>query len=208
MLSMIGMGAGIGAALDTYHRFLQRSKRNKWIVFINDLLFWAVQALLTFYVLLLVNEAELRIYVFLALFCGFAAYQSLLKKLYMNILERTIRFTIQTYRVLAALFKAVIITPIVYLVQLLIALLWLIIRVLKAVLFWIYRLCIRILKVIWKVIYSLLRFIVVLVWKLLPSRVKLFIKKYAGLLKKVEKMKIVILKWYENIKKRLGGPRE
>ncbi len=40
-----------------------------------------------FYVLLLVNEAELRIYVFLALLCGFAAYQSMLKAIYMRLLN-------------------------------------------------------------------------------------------------------------------------
>ena len=44
--------------------FLKRQERKRWLVFIHDILFWIVQALFVFYVLLLVNEAELRIYVF------------------------------------------------------------------------------------------------------------------------------------------------
>ena len=76
--------------------FLKRQERKRWLVFIHDILFWIVQALFVFYVLLLVNEAELRIYVFLALLCGFAAYQSLLKALYMKLLNFLIYIFMQT----------------------------------------------------------------------------------------------------------------
>ncbi|WP_026693210.1 spore cortex biosynthesis protein YabQ [Peribacillus kribbensis] len=86
LLSIVGMGCYFGAALDTYNLFLKRSKRNGFIVFVNDLLFWVVQGLLTFYILFLVNEGELRFYLFLALLCGFSIYQALLKKLYMRML--------------------------------------------------------------------------------------------------------------------------
>ncbi|TXK91444.1 spore cortex biosynthesis protein YabQ, partial [Parageobacillus sp. SY1] len=34
MLAMIGMGSWLGAALDTYNRFLKRQDRAHWIVFI------------------------------------------------------------------------------------------------------------------------------------------------------------------------------
>ena len=69
MLAMIGMGSWLGAALDTYNRFLQRQDRTHWIVLINDILFWIVQGLIIFYVLLLVNEGELRFYIFLSILC-------------------------------------------------------------------------------------------------------------------------------------------
>lgn len=48
MLAMIGMGSWLGAALDTYNRFLQRQNRKHWVVFINDVLFWIVQGLIIF----------------------------------------------------------------------------------------------------------------------------------------------------------------
>ena len=78
-------GQFLGAALDTYNRFLKRSERKPWIVFIHDVLFWVIQGLLIFYVLFLVNEGEFRFYLFLALFCGFAAYQALFQKLYRKV---------------------------------------------------------------------------------------------------------------------------
>ena len=71
MLSMIGMGAWIGASLDTYQRFLKREERKRWLVFIHDILFWIVQALLLFYVFMHVNMAEIRIYIFLAILMWF-----------------------------------------------------------------------------------------------------------------------------------------
>ncbi|MFX3624196.1 MAG: spore cortex biosynthesis protein YabQ [Ectobacillus sp.] len=208
MLSMIGMGAWVGAALDTYQRFLNRPKRKRWIVFIYDLLFWAVQALFIFYVLLLVNEAELRFYVFIALLCGFAAYQSLLKKLYVNLLERMIRFTIQTYRFFMALLHNLIVKPIIYLVQLLIAIILFLLRILQAIGLGIYRIAIRILLIAWKIVFIPVRFIGILIWKLLPNRVKIFIRRYAGFLGKIKKLKVNMVKMWKNIKQRLGGPRK
>ena len=35
LLAMIGMGSCYGAALDTYNRFLKRTERKRWIVFIH-----------------------------------------------------------------------------------------------------------------------------------------------------------------------------
>lgn len=85
--------------------FLKRQERKRWLVFIHDILFWVVQALFVFYVLLLVNEAELRIYVFLALLCGFAAYQSLLKALYMRLLNFLIYIFVQNNTFLFELYS-------------------------------------------------------------------------------------------------------
>src|SRR5919205_1257688 len=77
MLSMIGMGSLFGAMFDTYQRFLNRPKQKRLIIF---------------YTLFLVNNGELRFYIFIALICGFAAYQSLFKGIYLRLLE----FLIQT----------------------------------------------------------------------------------------------------------------
>ena len=48
MLAMVSMGSGLGASLDTYRYFVNRSKSRPWFVFVNDVLFWMVQALLIF----------------------------------------------------------------------------------------------------------------------------------------------------------------
>ncbi|WP_170005984.1 spore cortex biosynthesis protein YabQ [Bacillus fonticola] len=112
MLTMIGMGGFFGASMDTYTRLFIRKKRPRWIVFLHDVLFWIFQGLLIFYVLFLVNEGEVRIYVFLALLCGFAAYQSLLKSIYLFTLERTIRLIVNAYRLGIRIGQTVIIRPV------------------------------------------------------------------------------------------------
>lgn len=113
MLAMVAMGSYFGAALDTYSRLFNRSKRNVIVRGINDILFWIVQALITFYILYLVNNGEIRFYIFLALLCGFAFYQSLLKNLYNRLLEWLIQLLVRTYRLGVKLFSNVIIKPVV-----------------------------------------------------------------------------------------------
>lgn len=121
LLAMIGMGSYFGIALDTYNRFLNRGERNKWIVFLNDLLFWIVQTLSIFYVLFVVNHGELRIYLFLAIVCGFAFYQSLLKKSYLRLLEKLIQIVVKTWKFLVRAFFKLIINPINFIVMMLVS---------------------------------------------------------------------------------------
>ncbi|PLT30847.1 spore cortex biosynthesis protein YabQ [Peribacillus deserti] len=123
LLSIIGMGCCFGAALDTYNVFLNRSKRSSWVVFINDFLFWIIQGLVTFYVLFLVNEGELRFYLFLALICGFSAYQALLKKLYLRLLKAWISLTRKIYTFMIRLFSLLFVKPLQWLVFALIGIL-------------------------------------------------------------------------------------
>ncbi|MCL6585040.1 MAG: spore cortex biosynthesis protein YabQ [Anoxybacillus sp.] len=118
MLAMIGMGGWLGIALDTYNRFLKRSKRSRFIVFFHDLLFWLLQALFIFYVLLLTNDGELRVYIFLALLCGYAAYQSLFRHIYVKLLETMIRCCIALYRFFLRTCYYVIVQPLRLLLQL------------------------------------------------------------------------------------------
>ncbi|MBS4198025.1 spore cortex biosynthesis protein YabQ [Lederbergia citri] len=116
MLSMIAMGSFFGASLDTYQRFLNRKNRKKLILFINDILFWIFHGLIAFYILYLVNYGELRFYLLLALLCGFAAYQALLKKFYLKVLEAVITFTKATIRFIHKLFTTLVYSPIKWLV--------------------------------------------------------------------------------------------
>ena len=112
MLAMIGMGVFFGAGLDTYNRFLKRSKRKSWLVFINDVLFWILQGLFIFFVLFRVNQGELRFYIFIALLCGFAAYQSLFKGIYLRWLEMLISFVISVFRFFVKIVYLLVYKPI------------------------------------------------------------------------------------------------
>lgn len=179
MLAMIGMGSFLGASLDTYRHFLNRQQLMKWVVFVNDLVFWIVQALLVFYVLLLVNEGVLRFYIFLAILCGFAAYQSLFRTFYLKTLFFCIRIVTMIYQFIKKAIQLFIFKPITIIVGLiatiiagLFAFLW---RVLKGTSQVIWKLC--------KILLSPLLWLMKQLWRRLPAPFRVKSKK---ILRKVE----------------------
>ncbi|OLS34136.1 spore cortex biosynthesis protein YabQ [Bacillus sp. MRMR6] len=173
MLSMIGMGSMFGVMLDTYQRFLNRPNRKSWIVFFNDLLFWTVQALLIFYILFLVNNGELRFYIFIALLCGFAAYQSLFKGFYLELLETLINTAISIYRFLRRTFLLLVYKPIIGLIGLVISIIVLIGKAIFTLVKFVYK----VLLVLLKGIIIPLEKIVLILWKLLPKGIKKNVEK-------------------------------
>ncbi|OCA91597.1 spore cortex biosynthesis protein YabQ [Pseudobacillus wudalianchiensis] len=112
LLSMIAMGIFFGALLDTYQRFLKRQTRPRVISFFTDILFWCVFGLLIFYCLYQVNFGEVRLYLFLALLCGYSAYQALFKGFYMRLLEQIILTIVNIFLFLKKCFYFLIILPI------------------------------------------------------------------------------------------------
>ncbi|MBV7509249.1 spore cortex biosynthesis protein YabQ [Bacillus sp. sid0103] len=185
LLSMIGMGTLFGAMFDTYQRFLNRPKRKQWIVFFNDLLFWVIQALVIFYTLFLVNNGELRFYIFLALICGFAAYQSLFKGIYLKLLEFVIKSIIAISLFIKKTFQLLIYKPIVGLIQLLI----IIIIAIGRGLFSLVKFISKVLLFIVKIILVPLQKILLIFWKLLPKSIKKYVEKLynrtAGIFKRI-----------------------
>ncbi|WP_332633192.1 spore cortex biosynthesis protein YabQ [Halalkalibacter flavus] len=173
MLSMAAMGVYIGAAIDTYGRFTRKRKKPSfnWIIACNDVLFWLVQALIVFYVLLQSNYGEIRFYIFLALVCGFSAYQALFRTFYQTLLERIIENVIKLYRITIKLFTILLINPVKYLLKLL------------------YSLCIMVLTTCLTVLLFLLR----LIWR--PIKwVLLLLYKWTGLHKQVKKVEPILRK--------------
>ncbi|WP_066368124.1 spore cortex biosynthesis protein YabQ [Neobacillus fumarioli] len=199
MISMIGMGSLFGAMFDTYQRFLQRPKRKQWIVFINDLLFWIIQAMLVFYTLFLVNSGEIRFYIFIALLCGFAAYQSLFKNIYLRVLELIIQTVITISRITKRTFLLLIYNPIVGLVQLMIIIVLSIGRGLLSLV----KFVSRILLFIVKAVFGIVKKILLIFWKLMPKGLKNSVEKLynktAGNFKKIGNY---ILKWRDRWKKK------
>ncbi len=202
LLAMIFMGGWLGASLDTYHRFLQRPRRKYFFVFINDILFWVVQGLLFFYTLLVVNEGELRFYVFIAILCGFAAYQSLIKTIYVRILEHIIQAIIHLYKFLLRTGELLIVRPIKMLIQLIIVILLGIFNVLLVF----GKILLKTCWIIIKICFTPIKWIGIIIWKLLPSivtkNVKKIFQKCAGFLKKVENIKPILIKWWKKIRKK------
>lgn len=192
MLAMAGMGAWLGASLDTYRLFVIRAKTARWLLFIHDILFWIVQGLLFFYVLLNVNEGELRIYIFLAVLLGIATYQSLCKRMYIKILKFTIHLAVSLYQFVKKLIQNVLFRPVVGLFKLVIGLAAFIsLYSYRVIAFFV--LCLyKIMKFLLYPLYFLLKQIL----KLLPEKWRLTFKRYfqkgAGFLKRSKKLIITI----------------
>jgi spore cortex biosynthesis protein YabQ len=201
MLSMIAMGSLFGVMFDTYQRFLNRPNRKSWIVFLNDLLFWVIQAMIIFYTLFLVNNGELRFYIFVALLCGFAAYQSLFKGIYLRLLEFIINTVIAIYKFMRRAFQLLIYKPVVGLIQLVIS----IIILLGRGLFSLVKFVLKILWVVLKVILVPIEKIVLLLWKLLPKTIKKSVEKLynktAGIFMEIKNYLLKLIKKWKKPKK-------
>jgi spore cortex biosynthesis protein YabQ len=189
MLAMFGVGSWVGAALDTYGRFLKRPARARWFVFVNDVAFWLVQGLIIFYTLLVVNEGELRLYVLLALLCGYAAYQSLLQSFYISFLELLISFVVKTYNFIAKLITVLIINPIRYIIQLLLVLL-----------LGLWKLMVFALTFFLKVIFTPIKWVGLVIWRLVPKKFKIFLYNTAGIFKKIKNFKTIGQKWWDKFR--------
>ncbi|MCA1066534.1 spore cortex biosynthesis protein YabQ [Rossellomorea sp. AcN35-11] len=187
MLSMIGMGALFGATLDTYSRFLNRSERKRWLVFINDIMFWILQALSIFYILFVVNYGEIRFYIFIALLCGFSGYQALIKPLYLDLLERLIIFFISLFNFGVKMVKNFIYSPIKWVIVLIITMVLSVGKGLVSVILFLF-------KVIWKVLQWAIKLVTAPIWwilkgiwnilpKHLTKRVEKLYNKMAGIYK-------------------------
>ncbi|MEE3955409.1 spore cortex biosynthesis protein YabQ [Peribacillus frigoritolerans] len=201
LLAMIGMGSGFGAALDTYSRFLNRSERKRWIVFIHDFLFWIIQGLLIFYVLFLVNEGEFRLYLFLALLCGFSAYQALFKGFYQRFLEFLIILVIKLARFIANSVHMLIFLPIKWVIVSILAIIIGIGKFVLTLLTWAGKILLFILNIFWKP----LKWILTYIWNLLPvfvtKNVGKFYNKGKGILLKIKNSIFRTLNGWKNKKK-------
>ena len=134
--------------------FLKRQERKRWLVFIHDILFWIVQALSVFYVLLLVNEAELRIYVFgiIMWFCG-------ISKLTEGTIHEAVKFSHLYFYANNIFFVRIIqllmIKPVIIIARLFIAFILFLFRILLSIGHVLWKMVIWILLFIWKVFSGL-----------------------------------------------------
>lgn len=134
LIAMAGMGIWLGASLTTYHRFLPSRKVWRWILLFTDLLFWGLQALIVFYVLLYVNQGTIRFYLFLAIAIGFSAYKGVLETTYNKFLNWLIRLFVGLARFLKKIVILFLVQPFLTLLKLSLALVKMLSRVLLGIL--------------------------------------------------------------------------
>lgn len=181
------MGSWLGIAIDTYGRLIRGRNWKRWITIINDALFWIVQGMLVFYVLLQINEGEMRFYILLALLCGYAAYRALLDRMYLKVLEALIQCTLKTYRFCKKAVFILVINPTKELLKLLYTLCMIIISFTISVIFFLL-----------KVIYTPFLWIGKGIWRLVPKEK---FKKISNKLGFLVRLKNVIRVWIKKDKK-------
>lgn len=117
MFAMVTMGLVIGMNIDFYHRLTFKWIRAWWTRAVFDLVFWVIQALLVFYVLLSVNEGELRIYIYLALAIGFVGYRKVGRKSFLKNMERGFAFVHWVFRFVCTCVRVIFILPVKFILK-------------------------------------------------------------------------------------------
>ncbi|MGR9047959.1 spore cortex biosynthesis protein YabQ [Halobacillus faecis] len=186
IVAMIGGGMFVGASLDTFERFFGKRKRG-WLEIIYQLSFWLFQASFLFYLLYLANYGELRVYVFVAIVCGFAAYRALFQKLYLRTLEMWIRISLAVFRFLKKTVYYLIFIPSKSIIFLIISLL-----------LGVYKILLKGIIILFLVVFYPIRLIFRIIWRLLPKNMKKYLRDLAGVL---DKMKNTMNNWMKRIKK-------
>lgn len=175
MLAMAAMGGWLGIAIDTYSRLIRGRKWNKLITVINDSLFWILQGLFIFFILLQINEGEMRFYILLALLCGYACYRTFFDKVYQRVMETTIRAIVKIFQFCRTALIVLVINPTKELLKLLYLVCMIIIRISKIVIFFLMML-----------FYTPIIWVGKGIWRILPNEKFKKFQNKLGLLKKVK----------------------
>ncbi|QKY70901.1 spore cortex biosynthesis protein YabQ [Lentibacillus sp. CBA3610] len=175
MISMIAGGFYLGMALDTFRRLSIYWKQRVFLIYFMEISFWLTQTMLLYYVLFLANSGELRFYVFLAVLLGFSMYRALAASAFKRLLEHVIRVIAAISRFLENMFKTVIVTPVKFIIQLLITIGVFTVNLLLSLVRYIF-------KIVFVPVFWLLR----MIFRMLPQSIQKNLHKIAGFYSTIE----------------------
>ncbi|MGP4063143.1 spore cortex biosynthesis protein YabQ [Halobacillus sp. H74] len=187
ILSMLGGGLFVGAALDTFERLFRKRNKRSWFEIVFQLGFWLFQAAFLFYLLYLANYGELRVYVFVAIACGFAAYRALFQNLYLRTLEVWVRLCMTILRFLRKMIYYLFFLPSKTIILLIISLL-----------LGVYKILLKGIIILFLVIFYPIRVFFLVIWRFLPKNMKIYLRHLAGFL---DKIKNTMKNWMKRIQK-------
>ncbi|SFB31802.1 spore cortex biosynthesis protein YabQ [Lentibacillus halodurans] len=175
MISMITGGFYLGMALDTFRRLSIYWKQRVFLKYFMEISFWMTQTMLLYYVLFLANSGELRFYVFIAILLGFSMYQVLAANLYKRMLEYLIRMMVKVYRFLQNMVRVTIVTPIKFIIQLLMTII-----MFTANTLW------NLLRYSFKIVFVPVFWLLRLIFRMLPQNIQRNLHKIAGFYSTIE----------------------
>ncbi|MFD1021154.1 spore cortex biosynthesis protein YabQ [Thalassobacillus hwangdonensis] len=187
MLTMIGGGIYLGAAVDTMKRFEKNYRKHVLMNYVIVISFWLLQVLILFYLLYQTNYGELRLYVFLAVLCGFAAYKGLFQQSYRKLLERLIRISLWISTMIKKCFRTFVFKPIIGL--------W---KLLQSIVIWVLTVLLAGILLLLRIVWWPFRLILGLIWRLVPQNIKNYLFAGAGF---YDKIKNIIKKWWKKFQK-------
>ncbi|MFB4168685.1 spore cortex biosynthesis protein YabQ [Virgibacillus sp. JSM 102003] len=185
MASMVLGGFYLGIINDTYRRFSIHWKQNKIFTYFMEISFWLTQTMLLYYLLFRVNSGELRFYVFIACLLGFSVYQVTTANAYKQLLEHIIRIGLKIYQFIVRLVQVLFITPIRFVIHLLIVFLLFIGNVLLTIIRYTFRF-----------IYVPISWVFQNLFRLLPKNIQNNLHKIAGFYSTMEN---ILKKWIKYI---------
>lgn len=68
------MVSGIGIIFDIFRIFRKSFKTSDIITYIEDIIFWILSGALTLYMMMVFNDGEIRLYIFIAILLGVSMY--------------------------------------------------------------------------------------------------------------------------------------
>ncbi|MFC2948837.1 spore cortex biosynthesis protein YabQ [Virgibacillus sediminis] len=169
MIAMVLSGFYLGIIHDTFRRLAIYWRNRVLLSYFLEICFWLAQTGIIFYILFRANGGELRLYIFLACFLGFAAYQALAADVYKRVLEYLIQWFAAVWRFFKRTVQVLLFTPVKWMVLFL-----------AAVLLWLAKLLGIILLSLWKVAITPIYWLLRLFLFLLPSSWQKNLHKLAG----------------------------
>ncbi len=89
------LGIFSGGLFHYYHLTVRKARIGRYWLYLIDLILWVILLLIVFAFLLLINGAEMRLYVLLALACGIAIYFRYLSRYMTPILSRAAQGSVE-----------------------------------------------------------------------------------------------------------------
>lgn len=148
---MVLSGIYLSFATETYYRISRLWKKRIVFRYGCELMYWISQTMLLYAVLYRVNYGQLRLYIFLACFCGVSIYIVLFQRSYKRVLEWLIETGQKIAKKLLRFFYVLLFNPLYRLVRFLL-------QIVRFIFVYSYRFILSLINILFFPLRRLLRF--------------------------------------------------
>lgn len=141
-------GLSLGGLFDLYRVLASQLKAPRYAYYLLDLVFWLIGTLLVFKLLYASNLGEVRMFIFLGILVGIAAYFLMFSRTVIQCILWMIRFVKALIRIGIRTVEIFVITPILWMYKVVI----LFLGFLLAIAIFLYKIMLQLLYPVWKLI--------------------------------------------------------